>query len=224
MIQRYLFKALTEGFKLFREDPKLLEDHFLGQMGLDAAEVAAVKKYSLEHPPEIVNSYARQDTKFPAVAIVLANEREVQGFLGYEAEPDLDPRSETYRADAYSELWSHTYAIFSYADNPDVCLWNYEMIKAILWESFSAMFSMGIHDFQLSGQEMAPNPKYLPEYLFVRQFTFQCQREFLVVDRSSLRQKAFQVAGIYVDKSGSPSDVGGVKTLMKPYSEGDNGA
>jgi len=42
------------------------------------------------------------------------------------------------------------------------------------------------------------------------------------VDRLSLSQKAFQVAGIHVDKSGSPSDVGGVKTLVTTYTEGDD--
>lgn len=221
MIQRYLFEVLTLGVAEFLAKPVLIEDIFDQQYGLDASETAAVKEYFLENPPEVINGYARQDTKFPAIAIVLAGESESEDFLGYsggQVEDDGDPLN---HADIESAVWQHTYHIFSYADHPDVCLWYYEMVKTMIWSAMRALEAKGLMVMSMSGMELAPDPKYLPEHLFVRQLTFQCQREFQFVDRLSLSQKAFRFSGVHVDKSGSPSDVGGVQTLVTTYSEGD---
>ena len=76
-------------------------------------------------------------------------------------------------------------------------------------------------EIKISGGDMAPDPRYMPEHLFVRQIKFGCNREFLRTDLATLRQKAFTVSGIHVDSSGSPSDVGDVKTLITTYGVDD---
>jgi len=222
MIQRYLFELLTLGVAEFQKRPVLIEDIFSQQYGLDATEVAAAKAYFLENPPDVINGYARRDTKFPALAVVLAGEGESKDFLGYGAGQVMDESDPLNHADIKSAVWQYTYHIFSYADHPDVCLWYYEMAKTMIWSSMRWLEAKGLMIMSMSGMELAPDPKYIPEHLFVRQLVFQCQREFQFVDRLSLSQKVFQVAGIHVDKSGSPSDVGGVKTLVTTYTEGDD--
>lgn len=223
MIHRHIFEVLSSGFETYKNDPTLVEDLFLENYGIEKSEADAVKQYFLAHPPSIVNGYARQDTKFPAVAIVLARETEAQKFLANEAGMIEDEDDEMFGADIESAVWEYAYSLLVYTEHPDVTAYYYELTKSIMLAGLKYLTNEGCFEYQMSGTDLAPDPRYIPEHLFARQLEFRCQREFQRIDRESRFQKAFKVVGIHVDKSGSPRDVGGVKTLVTPYVEGEDG-
>lgn len=227
MIHRYLFDALTLGVQAMIDDPRLLDDLFERNYGLEDSEVQAIKDYFAAKPPTVVNGYARQDTEFPAIAITLSAENEAVSFLGNSGGQIEDEGDPLFAADIESAVWNHTYNILVYTEHPDVTAYYYEICKSIMLAGFTFLANTGaLFEFSLSGTELIPDPLYVPEHLFVRQLVFSCQREFQTVDRESRLSKVFQVAGLHVDKSGSPSDVGDVKTLLTTYNpeaEDENG-
>lgn len=222
MIERYIYTALQAGIEIITARPAILDALFKDDYELDAAEVAAIKQLWEEKPPNVIHSYPRIDSSFPLYAVILSEEREDQTFIGNDAGMVTDPNDPNYGADIDAAVWVHSYWIQCLAEHPDVTRYYYEVAKSILlatdWEE------RGIFSIQMSGADLAPDPRYLPENLFMRQITFKCNREFQRLDLESRFHRGTQIAGIHVDKSGSPSDVGEVKTLVTPYTEEDDDA
>jgi len=218
MIQRFIYTAIKEGLQQVADDPTLLDDLFGGNLGLEASEIAAIKTMFAAKPPAVHHGYARQDYEFPLYSIILASEGEIEHFLGNDAAPVFDEEDPDYGTDIQTSIYKHAYHILCYAEHPDVVTYIYEFAKAVFLAQGDYFDSVGLFEVNISGMDLAPDPRYVPENLFVRQIMFECQREFCRVDRDSKLGKAFKVRGIHVDKSGSPSDVGGVQTLVTPYS------
>jgi hypothetical protein len=217
MIHRYLHAIFTAGVATILRDISYLDELFADNYQLTETEVEAIKEYFAGHPPMIVNGYARQDNKFPIFAITLGSEGEEIKFLGDDAGLITDPEDEFYKSDLSSAVWEHQYDVLIYTDHPDVTAWYYEIAKYLLLAAFPTLTELGCFGYQVNGADLAPDPKYLPEYLFARRLTLRVQREFQQIDRESRMSKAFKVAGIAIDSAGSSSDVGGVKTNVKPY-------
>lgn len=217
MIQRYLIDILQDGFDAFTADPLLLEDIFLENYGLSTSEVAAIKTYYAAHPVLLVNGYARQDNRYPAIAITLGNEGESQTVLGDDAGMVEDATDPNYRCDINSAIWEHTYFLTVISEHPDVTAYYYEMAKIILLSGLEVLTEKGLASIKVQGQELMLDPAYMPEHLFMRRIIFTCERELQQISRNSRLSKAFRVGGIAVDKSGSPSDVGEVNTNVIPY-------
>lgn len=222
MIHRLLHTILTSGIQTIVDDVSLLDDLFERNYVLEDSEVDAIKEYYAEHPPEIINGYARKDSDFPLVAIVLADEGESESFLADDAGPVLDEDSPYVNSDISAAIWSHTYNFLIYTDHPDISTYYYEIVKMIILGGLPILIDDGCFEFSLRGGDLAPDPKYLPQHLFARQLTFTCQRELQILDRNSRLLKAFRIGGIYVDSSGSNRDVGEVNTNVNLYGVGDD--
>jgi len=220
MIQRFLYKALQLGLEQFKTQPELIDDLFGDLYSLEQTEVEAIHTFFRQKTPGIVHNYARSDTPIPVYSIVLADEREAENFIGDVAGQITDEDDPDFGADELSSVWQHTYHVLCYSEHPDVTQYMYEAAKSIYIAAFKMLSDEGLFEMHLMGGDLAPDPRYIPEHLFVRQLTFACQREFQRTDFQSKLTKAFKVAGIHVDKTGSPSDVGGVKTLVKAYGTG----
>jgi hypothetical protein len=217
MIQRYLYTALVNGLEAIRRDPSILDELFEDLYELDSTEMTAIRKWFADKPPSVYHGYARADYKFPLYTIVLQSEGEDKMMIGDEADQITDSGDPDFGADAYAALWRHTYHILCYSEHPDATLYMYEVVKAIILRSHDYFIQRDLWGIQVSGMDIHVDPKYIPEYLFVRQLVFSCEREFRQVDKASRKGKAFKIGGLFVDKSGSPSDVGEVKTLVYPY-------
>lgn len=220
MIQRYIHELLTTGFAAYKADPDLLDDLFLDNYGLNSAETSAIKQYFITHTPDVVNGYPRTTTTYPAVAIVLIRENEVENFIGNDVGQETEEGSSLFGADVEGAVWEYVFNLLIFAEhNPDVTSYYYEITKSILLAGLETLDAKGCMVYRMSGADLAPDPRYIPEHLFGRRLELSCQREFQYINRISRLTKAFQVAGIHIDKSGSPSDVGEVETLVTPYSE-----
>lgn len=217
MIQRYLMDILKAGFDAITADPLLLEDLFLENYGLDVVEVEAIKTYYVAHPVMLVNGYARQDNRYPAIAITLGSEGESQTVLGDDGGIVTDEESKYFQCDINTAIWEHTYYLTVISEHPDITAYYYEMTKTILLAGLEQLVVHGLASIKVSGEELMLDPAYMPEHLFLRRIIFSCERELQQISQSSRLGKVFKLGGIAVDKSGSPSDVGEVNTNVIPY-------
>lgn len=225
MIHRHIYDVLKLGFELYAADPTLVEDLFIENYGIEATEYAAIKQYFIANPPTIVNGYARTDTKFPAIAIVLMRESESQNFLADSAgqmDDEDDADDPDFGTDIESAIWEYVYHLLIYTEQPDITSYYYELTKSIMLAGLKYLTDEGCFEYHMAGADLAPDPRYIPEHLFLRQVEFSCQREFQRLVKESRLYKAFRVTGLHIDSSGSPSDVGDVKTSVGVYTEGED--
>lgn len=221
MIQRFIYTLLTAGFEQLIANPSLVEELFGDIWELDTEEVAGIITKLNEEPPTVIHGFARSDTSFPAISITLGSEGEKLEFMGDYL--DQEEGGIYHGAEVEGAAWEHNYNIYVYADHPDVCTYYYEMVKRILIATNFSADPYDLWQVHIKGMELMPDPAYMPAHLFVRQIAFSCMRLFCRTDFDSRLNKAFQVAGIHVDKSGSPSDVDGVQTQVTTYTEGEDG-
>lgn len=220
MIQRFIFRAMKQGIDAITADPSLLEIIF-ENFELEEGEIESIKEQWISKPPHIRHGFARSDDEFPLFALVLVNESEVETVLADDGGIVEDPEDPLYGADIRTSFWKHNYNILVFTEHPDVTLYWYEVAKSIILEA--GFYDVGIYDLQLSGGDITPSPEYIPSHLFVRHLTIEVSREFKRIIHTSRLGKAFKVSGIHIDRSGSPSDPGPVKTLLVPYVEGEDG-
>lgn len=219
MIHRYLFDILTSGIAAIKADPSTIDELFQENYVLVSEEADAIKQYFLSHDFKVYNGYPRTTSEFPSIHIILADEAEVESVLGDSGGIIKDETDPNYQAEIITDIWEHKYRLMIVSEHPDVTAYYYEIIKFIMLEGFDYLTEDGCFEFKLSGMELAPDPKYLPEYLFVRQMVFECQREFQRINKRAKWERIRSVSGIHVDKAGSLSEVGDVKTNVKPYTE-----
>ena len=225
MIQRHLYTAIKAGIEAVAADPTILDNLFQEQYSLSNTEMAAIKTSFVSDPVTVSHGYARTADSFPRISIVLIDDNESDPYLGDDAgmigddeEDDEDP-DEDYGADVTGSLWTATFQLMCYADHPDVTIYMYELTKDIMFAALPYLKSVGIQKLNISGGDLALDARYIPAHLFARQVTFRCRYEFTHTDIASKLGKAFAVAGVHVDSSGSPNTVDevGVKTLVTTY-------
>lgn len=214
MIQRFIYNVLNDGVSQVTEDPTIIEQLFDEVYGLSETEIEAIKTHWQAKPPTVKHGYAPRDVEVPVYSIILENETEALTYLGNEAGQIEDPEHPDFRADIKSSIWQHNYGILIYTEHPDVTSYYYEIAKSILLAGNAYFTEQGLFEIDVSGADLAPDPRYIPEHLFARRITFACQREFERIDRESKRTKYTGIDGIHIDKAGSPRDVGAVKTLV----------
>jgi hypothetical protein len=219
VIQRFIFRALKQGIDAITADPSLLEIIF-ENFELEEGEVDSIIQKWESAPPHVRHGFARSDDTFPLFAVVLVDEHEAETVLSDDGGIVEDPEDPLFGADVRVSFWEHNYNILVYSDHPDVTLYWYEVAKSIMLEA--GFFNVGIYDLLLSGADIEPDPNYIPSHLFVRYLSVKANREFKRIVHTSRLEKAFRVVGIHIDRSGSPSDPGPVKTLLVPYTEGSD--
>lgn len=224
MIHRYIHEILTTGITAYKADTRLVDDLFEQLYELEATEIAAIKTIFLEKGLNVYNGYPRRDAKPPFVAIILAQESEVETYIGDYAGMVTEEGHILYGAEVQGSIWDHVFHMPVVSEHPDVTSYMYELVKTLLLVGLQFLVGQECFQFSFSGMDLAPDPKYIPEHLFVRQLVFSCQRQFSRIDRDARLTKAFRVSGIHIDSSGSPSDVGDVETQVTPYTEGDDDA
>lgn len=219
MIHRYLHTILTEGIAALKDTPKVIDELFQDNYELVSDEASTIKEYFIANGCNVSNGYPRRNTEYPTVNIILGDEAEVEHVIGDTGGDITDEDDPNYLAEILTAIWEHTYRLIVITEHPDVTAYYYEMIKFIMLEGFGELVDDGCSEFQLSGAELAPDPRYIPEHLFARQLVFSCQREFQRMGRARQMYRAARVSGIHVDSSGSASDVGDVETNVTTYTE-----
>ena len=169
---RILYNALQLGITAITADTDLLDDI----LALEDEELGKAKTYWTTHPPSVVDGYARFDKPFPILAIVLSGDSNLQDYLGVGEEALLD-EDDIVVGELFKRRMLGTFTIFVYADHPDVCLWYYQIARRILNVAVPYMIARKFEDPKLDGADLAPDPRYMPDNIFVRRITIAGEYE-----------------------------------------------
>lgn len=178
MFERVLHDIISEGITKMQAKPDLLKFVF-DLPGRDESELGKLVTAFQTDPPDIVHNYARQGADFPLYAIVLQEERQTQFYVGEEAYAAIDEVAEFVAeverltgevVDPAVQRWQFTYGIFTYSENPDLTVAYYNLLKFLFVGSLARLLDEGAEEPTFSGQDVMPNPQYLPDNAYARMF------------------------------------------------------
>ena len=170
----------------------------------------------IREPPVVVLGYPRASAEFPCFAVVLESEEETEpeligDYMGQTLEGEAGPAAEYVGG-----IFRHTYGVYIYAQNPDVCIYLYQFAKMVVFGAKQALECAGFIDTRLSGGELNPEEMYLPEGMFARvlrvQSTATVSVPRLITDPGKAR-----LLGLYMDDI----VVDGIRGGVTPYAVGD---
>lgn len=219
MIHRYLYTMITEAVENISDDVSVLDGLFQDNFVLSDEELNTIKIYWKAHPPNIINGYPRSDSSFPLIAITLSGDRESEYYLNNDAGMITEEGNPYYHMDLQSTMWDYSYDLLIYTEHPDITAYYYTILKFIIIANSDVLRDLDVINIRLEGTELAPDPRYIPEHLFVHRMTFRCESEFIRIDKNSRWGKAFRVEGIHLDRDASKRDIGNVKDNVTIYEE-----
>jgi hypothetical protein len=125
-----------------------------------------------------VFNYPRGDTPIPFYSIALLSENETRQFLG-DSGGFVDPLEliGTAGDPQTASIWTHEFAIFCATEHADWTLYNYYMAKWLFERHRRDFLKKGVLNLTMSGSDFAPDPRYFPVVLYVRQLRVQLMRE-----------------------------------------------
>jgi hypothetical protein len=239
MPERILFEVINAGLEWYKDKPERFERFLQEDQELSAEEAVKGKLYFgggtnedgdtvPAKPPTLIHGYARTGGPFPCWALTLGAEVIETDFLGKDA-PFLDSDgehfvdSETGRiVDPKARRMRYTYNIMVHADHPDICIYYYHLLKSIVMQSQDTLENRDVEELEFSGQDMAPDPRYLPSDMFTRLLQVIVRGDETWCVRTFPEPGPKTVTGIHVDADGSgvpDGATGGEKALVAPYTE-----
>lgn len=186
MNERLFKNVLEEGLQEFVDNPVLLERFFQHECQLAEAEAKIVRAYFTmrpdegQHggPPSIIYGYPRSTGPFPCWAILLLGDRSKQRFLGDDAgtAPPMDTEEDLEEDPAIGlvRLAEYTIGLDVYVpDHPDVCIYYYNLLRHIVFQAVPTLQAAPnyLENVEFSGADIAPDPRYLPENMWIRRMT-----------------------------------------------------
>lgn len=201
-IERLIFDILKENIDALKLKPQVFEDFiFRGVQNRDEAQRA--REYFEKHPPTVIQGYPRTDSYFPCYAITLGTESVAQDYIGEDAFNtdilgDAFIDDDGYAKDCHIRRWAHNFDVFTYVDHPDVCLYYYNLAKKILISNKNRFISQDLDNISYNGADMAPDPRYSPEFLFVRRLSLSLQSDWDYTDDENPLFEGYSVEGISV--------------------------
>lgn len=174
-------------------------------------------------PPKLTHGYPRQGGPWPQWALTLGGEQEVEHYLGDDGEP-LDEEGNAYfdedgvPAESKVKRVRYTYNFLVIVDHPDLTLYHYHLLKHLLLRRTRYLIKNDLDNLQLSGADMAPDPRYLPHDVFARVLTVMVDTDECWVEPLDGGVRANKVGGIHTDDSGAGVTVGegSVKAKVTP--------
>lgn len=213
MIERLLFNTLKDGVAFLKANPDEIVTLFSEEELLSVEEAEKVRDYFLAHPPDVIHGYARKDSTFPCWSITLGGEQESQTFLGDEGGFIDDEADPNHGADQFAAIYSYTFNVMVYANNPDVCVYYYHLMKQVIIAAFPVLKTYDLFDLRFGGADVAPDAAWVPAGLFLRRVTVTCSRQYTQTLLSTKLGRAWRVQSVHLDKAGDlGKDVGDVQT------------
>ena len=162
---------------------------------LDDAEKAKAREYFKEHPPSVIQGYPRIDAPFPLYAMTLTSDNEANRYLGVgeHDEPSGFGSDDSEAIGAkdrveFNQWTKASFTIFVYTEHPDLCAWYYRILRRICNVGIRFLTSEGLDNATIAGAELAPDPRYTPDNLFVRRLTLTVEYDEEWNDRDALWQ------------------------------------
>jgi hypothetical protein len=214
MLERLIWKAITDGIATVTADPQLIVDFFHEEALLDLSEAEKIRDYFLENPPHVIHGYARKDGEFPLYAITLTSQGQAQGFIGDEGLFHADPEDPDFGNDDWAAIFEYNFNVLVYTTHPDITLYYFQLLLTFMVTA-EPLFKMkgDAFDITYGGADMVPDASTMPAGLFVRRFQIGMKRQYTQNVVGSKLGRAWRVQGIHIDADGAAGeDTGGVPT------------
>lgn len=151
---------------------RLLRHLFAPTAGEEAA--ADFVEHFRRRPPAVVLNYPRATAEPPVIAIVISDEHESDNAVGDYVGEALDGE----RGPAAEYAGAHyegTFSCFVFAEHPEVTMYLYQLVKAILLGAKPALLRGGLLEISFSGGDLSPDENYIPESMFARVLRVSCK-------------------------------------------------
>jgi hypothetical protein len=102
----------------------------------------------------------------------------------------------------FSRRVSGLYGVHVYAEHPDICACYYRVARRIMNVGMWRLLEGGLNEPQLAGEDLAPDPRYHPDNLFVRRLSLTVEYEETWNDNDALAA-ALMEAEAYLPAGGS---------------------
>lgn len=213
MLERALYGLITAGIQEVLADVSVLQRFLVEEALLEEAEATKVVEYFQTATPSVVHGYARSDNKFPLYAIILTGDNQDQKFLGDEGAFHDDPEDEDFGADDFAAVFAYQISIVVYAQNPDIVLYYYHLLRMIILGGIDTLKKVEFFDITLSGSDLAPDMSTMPNGLFQRRLAVSAKRQFTQPRLSTKLGRAWKIQSVHISAAGAVGeDTGGVQT------------
>lgn len=187
MLQRALMLVLVDGIKEILNDTKILSEYLMLSHGLLEAEADEAIQYFAANPPKVSLGYVRgEDLAPPQYSVILGGEQESDRFIG-------DDGGFVDGSPVNAGVWVMRYQVVTYARNPNVAAWYYEIAKLCIIRGRSNLFASGAHGYDLSGSDLNPSTSMLPAGVFGRQLTVSLAKNMVTSPREAQRATSVHV-------------------------------
>lgn len=184
MLERAIYAALDDARSFIQKEPHFIDEFFQGQ-GLQASEAAQIRKYWQNQSfwrrnfdnsqnekvvgVQIAHQFPRgENPDFPGWYICLMDEKDAEPrFLGDELDDVVIDGELVSLTGAFKQV---NISVFTYATNPDVCLYYHNLLEFFLMRNRSDLKKVGLLDSAFSAGDVMPDPRYGPDYVFIRRF------------------------------------------------------
>tara|TARA_Y100000034_G_scaffold136543_1_gene213725 strand:- start:4439 stop:5119 length:681 start_codon:yes stop_codon:yes gene_type:complete len=165
-------------------------------------DLQQAKDYWEEHPPNVVSGYARGDSAWPVIAVTLTGEQIQQDYIGLGEEALFIGDGDDKVGRRYKRRLTGQYGIHIYTEHPSVCAWYYRVIRRFLNVGIETMIRRGMQDPVMAGQDLAPDPRFVPENVFVRRLTITVEYEEAWESTSGLAEALLENSERYLAAAG----------------------
>lgn len=225
MPERALYAVLSSEVERLLNDASELRRFFTHFFAvIDDAERDDYIAHFQKHPPTVTLGYPRSGLDFPIITIVLTGEDEEQPAIGqYMGETLEDEDTPLGGSSEYvGALMRSTWSVFIYAQNPDACLYLYNLVKSVVIGATKFLEQAGLADITLSGEDLGPaGEEYLPENMFMRVLRVTAAHQVTVPVLQTPDPRRAKLGGIFgsdVVVDGRPGAV-----FTYPYHEENDG-
>jgi len=184
--------------------------HFFDPMVGEAERESYVTSFQ-RSPPSTKLGYARSSSDFPCYAVVLESDKQsddaLADYLGETTPHEPDAVAKEY----VGSMFEQTIGIYVFAEHPDVCLYMYQLAKAILIGSLHTLTEYGILDPRYDGSDLNPQETYLPETMFTRRLGVTLKSLMSVPNVLAVDPARVRIGGLFAEDIA----VGGVRGALR---------
>lgn len=218
MLERLIYRAISEGIAYLKENPQELVDFFCTQALLSKAESEKIRDHFLKDPPHVIHGYARSDSEFPLYAITLTSQSQSQSFIGDDGLYHDDPSDSHFGEDDWAAVFDYSYNVITYAQHPDVTLYYFHLLISMLIQAESLFKGLGnAFDVSYSGADMAPDSMTMPAGLFVRRCQVTMKRQYTQPVLGTKVGRAWVLSGLHVADGSTGDRIGGVSAQVTTF-------
>lgn len=193
---------------------------------LDSDERVKAREYFASHYPDVVLGYPRQGVAFPLIALILQSDSEANRYVGLGEHAEETDGVKTGKE--FADWTQGQFGIYVYAEHPDICAWYYRIARRVLQVGKTYLINNNLDNPVISGAELAPDPRYTADNLFVRRLVLNVEYEESWTDRDYLWESINGAPEEFITDSATGLDVrhvdsrdpldGGSPGGIEPYS------